>query len=172
MKRGHHILTSHCLVRSLVWRCDWTLLLRKRRWNDCHRPFGALGTNGNRLFFAWYRRIWLGKYVISTRRCHMPQNSSEYGVIARESSCSCNFSSWRYQLATMIVRFDTIRLFFWGYAKDRVYADKSSTLEHFKTNLRQIITEISLNMCQKVVKKVTSKESMLATLRVEAILLL
>ena len=34
-----------------------------------------------------------------------------------------NFSLWRYQLATMIMGFNTIRLFLCGYAKDRVYAD-------------------------------------------------
>ena len=43
-----------------------------------------------------------------------------------------------------------INFFLWGYAKDRVYADKLSTLEHLKTNIRQIIAEISPNMCQEV----------------------
>ena len=40
------------------------------------------------------------------------------------------------------MRFDIIRLFLWGYAKDRVYADKSSTLEHLKINIRQVMAEI------------------------------
>ena len=32
----------------------------------------------------------------------------------------------------------------------RVYADKSSSLEHLKTNFRQVVTEIPPNMYQKV----------------------
>ena len=77
----------------------------------------------------------------------MPHNSSEYGFIERDISWPRNFSSRRYQLATEIKRFDTIRLFLWGYAKDRVYADK-----HLKTNIRQVMAEIPPNMCQKVVE--------------------
>ena len=42
-----------------------------------------------------------------------------------------------YQLATKIMRFRTIRLLLWGYAKYRVYADKPTTLEHLKTNISQ-----------------------------------
>ena len=36
-------------------------------------------------------------------------------------------------------------------AEDCVYADKSSTLEHFKTKIRQVMTEILPSICQKVV---------------------
>ena len=43
--------------------------------------------------------------------------------------------------------FDNIRVFLWNHAKDRVYADKTSTLEHLKTNIRQVMAEISPNMC-------------------------
>ena len=50
------------------------------------------------------------------------------------------------------MRFDTIPFFLWGYAKDRVCADKPLTLKHLKTNIRQDMAEIPPNMCQKVVK--------------------
>ena len=40
------------LLLFLVRRFDWTLLFRKRRWNDCRRQFGALWSYNNRLFFA------------------------------------------------------------------------------------------------------------------------
>ena len=93
---------SNCWVLTLVRRCVWNLLLRKRQWKDCHRQFGPLWSYEN-------------------RRCHMPHNSSEYSFIAKHIF-------WRYQLAVKIMRFDAIRLFLWGYAKDRVCADKSSTL--------------------------------------------
>ena len=80
-----------------------------------------------------------------------------------------NFSSQRYQLVIKIMRFDTIRLcFLWGYAKDFVYADKPSTREHLKINIRQVMAGIPSNMCKKW-SKITFKESMLATLRVEVI---
>ena len=36
---------NHCLVLSLVRRCDWISLLRKRRWNSCQRQFGQMITN-------------------------------------------------------------------------------------------------------------------------------
>ena len=97
---------NHCLAHSLVRRCDWILLLRKRRWNDGHRQFGALWSDFS--FFVCYWRIRLGEYVFSTRLCHMPHNSSEYGFIVRDISWPLNFSSWRYQLATKSLRFDTI----------------------------------------------------------------
>ena len=42
--------------------------------------------------------------------------------------------------------------FLWGYVKDRIYADKPSTLEHLKTKIGQVMTEIPPNMCQKVVE--------------------
>ena len=42
-------------------------------------------------------------------------------------------------------------VFLWGYAKDRVYADKPSTLEYLKTNIRQVMAEISPNMYQKFI---------------------
>ena len=56
------------------------------------------------------------------------------------------------QLAIKIMRFDTIRLFLRDYAKERVYADKSSTLEHLKTNIRQIMAEIPPNVFKKVIE--------------------
>ena len=31
-------------MRSLVRRYDWTLLLRKRQWNDCQSQFGHMIT--------------------------------------------------------------------------------------------------------------------------------
>ena len=51
-----------------------------------------------------------------------------------------------------IMRFDIIRLFSWGYAKDRVYAHKHSTLKHLKIKIHQVMAEIPPNMCQKVVE--------------------
>ena len=102
---------SHCLVRSLIRRCDWTLLLSKRRWNDYHHQFGSLLPYDNRLLIAYFWRIQLGEYVVLTRRCHMLHNSSKYGFIARDISWKRKFSSWRYRLAT-IMWFHIIRLFF------------------------------------------------------------
>ena len=97
-------------------------------------------------FFACYWRIQLGEYAVSIRWCHMPHNSSEYGFITRDICWPCNFSSWWSQMATKIMRFDTNRLFSWGYANDRVFADKRTTLEHLKTN------KIPPNMCQNVIE--------------------
>ena len=95
----------------------------------------------------------------------MPHNSSEYDFIARDNSWQRNFSLWRYQLATKIIRFDTIRLFSWGYAKDHVYADKPSTLEYLKTNIREVMAEITPNMCQKVVENCLKRISACHTSR-------
>ena len=49
------------------------------------------------------------------------------------------------------MRFDIIRHFLWGYAKDRFYADKPSTFGHLKPNIRQVMAEIPPNLYQKVV---------------------
>ena len=45
-----------------------------------------------------------------------------------------------------------LNFFLLGYARDRVYAHKPSTLEHLKTNIPHVMFDISLNMCQKVVE--------------------
>ena len=37
-------------------------------------------------------------------------------------------------------------------SKDRVYADKPLILEHLKTNIRQVMAEITLNRWQKAVE--------------------
>ena len=42
--------------------------------------------------------------------------------------------------------------FLWGYVRDRVYADKTSILEHLKINIRQIMAEIRPNMCHIVIE--------------------
>ena len=47
--------------------------------------------------------------------------------------------------------------FLWGYAKDCVYADKPSTLEHLKTKIRQVMNEITPNKYQKMVRKLLQK---------------
>ena len=134
----------------MVQRCDWTLLLRKWRWNDCHRQ----SEHYSHTLTDFFSLLRLGEYIVSTRRCHMPHNSSEYGFIAIDTSWSCNFLSWRYQLAT-------IRFFLWGYAEDRFYADKPLTFEHLKTNLPQVMAEIPPNMCQKVCRKLPQKNQCL-----------
>ena len=67
----------------------------------------------------------------------MPHNASEYGrVIPRRGDInwppgSCNLTPL-------------------GYAKDRVYADKPSSLDHLKINIRQVVADIPPNMCQNV----------------------
>ena len=60
-----------------------------------------------------------------------------------------NFSLWRHQLATRIMRFDTVRLLLWGYEKDRVYADKPSTIDRLKTNFRQWMSKSVRKLPQK-----------------------
>ena len=42
--------------------------------------------------------------------------------------------------------------FFWGYAKDSFYADKPSTFEHLKSNIRLIMAALPPNMYQKLVE--------------------
>ena len=78
-------------------------------WLD-HHQFGTLWSYDNRLFCLLLKnttwRIWgFNKTVLHAK------NLSEYGVFARDSSWSRNFSSWRHQLATKFMRLDTIRLF-------------------------------------------------------------
>ena len=50
------------------------------------------------------------------------------------------------------MRFEPIRLFLWGYAKDRVYIDSPQILDHLKDNIRAVIGEIQPAMCRKVIE--------------------
>ena len=109
--------TSRKPTHYLLDHVDWTLLLRKRRWNYCHRQFRALWSCDNWFFFACNWRIQLGEYVVSTRRCDMPHNTTEYDFIAIDIPWLRNFSSFQYELATNIMLFDTIRLFWWAMRK-------------------------------------------------------
>ena len=52
-----------------------------------------------------------------------------------------------------------------SYAKNRVYADKLSTLEHLKTNIRHVMAEVPPNMCQKVVENYIKRINALNTWR-------
>ena len=61
--------------------------------------------------------------------------------------------------------FETITLFFGGYAKGRVYADKPATLEHLKANIRQVMAEIPPNMCQEVIENYLKRINALNTSR-------
>ena len=64
------------------------------------------------------------------------------------------------------MRFDTIRLFSWGYVKDRVYANKPSSLERLKTNIRQVMAETPPNnMCQKVIENYLKRFNVCITSR-------
>ena len=49
------------------------------------------------------------------------------------------------------MRFDTIRLFMW---KDRVYANKPSTLEHLNTNIRQVTAQSVVKSGRKLPQKI------------------
>ena len=52
--------------------------------------------------------------------------------------------------------------FLWGYAKDRVYANKPSTLGH---NIRQAMAEIPPHMSQKVVENYLKRNNACTTSR-------
>ena len=84
----------------------------------------------------------------------MPQNSSECGFIARDITWPSNGDMNWTPISCNLTPLDYL---LWGYAKDRVYADKPSTPEHFKTNIRQAIADIPSNMCQKVFENYLKK---------------
>ena len=95
----------------------------------------------------------------------MPDNLNEYGFMqktfpARVISFPCNIN-WPPRSYDLTL----LNLFLWGYAKDRVYADKSSTLEILKTNIRQVIVEIPHNMYQKVFEDYINRINACATTR-------
>ena len=54
------------------------------------------------------------------------------------------------------------------YANDRVYVNKTSTLELLKTNIRPVMAEIQPNMSQKVVEN-DLKRIIASTLGMEAV---
>jgi len=45
-----------------------------------------------------------------------------------------------------------LNFFLWDYAKDRVYANNPLTLEHLKNNICEVMAEIPVEMCQKVIE--------------------
>ena len=55
-----------------------------------------------------------------------------------------------------------LNFFLWSYAKNHFYANKPSTLEHLKTNIRQVM---AAQYVSKSLSKITSKGLILATLR-------
>ena len=62
------------------------------------------------------------------------------------------------------MRFDTITLFLWGYAKDCVYADKPPIFEHLKIKIRQIMAEIPSKLGREVLT-VSDPHKFIAELR-------
>jgi hypothetical protein len=47
--------------------------------------------------------------------------------------------------------------FLWGYLKGKVYANKPTTIEELKTNIRDEIAEISPEICSKVMKNMIER---------------
>lgn len=100
--------------------------------------------------------MWLGKYVVSTRLCHVPHNTCEYWLYwhrnftgdanwptSSRDSTPCNF------------------FFVWLHE----HADKALTLAHLETNSRQVMAEISPDMGEKVVENYFKNELKLAKIR-------
>jgi len=82
-----------------------------------------------KLFLVWNWRY--GQYVVSTR-CHKPHNTTHFGAIARKIPGTCDFKIWWCQLASKIMRFDAIGLFFVGLRKKSCLCGQSSHSWTFK----------------------------------------
>ena len=102
----------------------------------------------NKIFFRDEAHFTLGGYVVQNCRIWGSKNpkATKEGPLHPEKSL---FGAlFGYQDQAIRHHYTFLR----GYAKDRVYADKPSTLEHLKTDIRQAMAEMPLNMCQKVVE--------------------
>ncbi|GFS89329.1 transposase [Trichonephila clavipes] len=61
--------------------------------------------------------------------------------------------------------FNTARLFYVGYVKSLVYADKPQTLDHLEDNIRRVIADIRPQMLEKVIENWTSRLDYIRTSR-------
>ena len=89
-------------------------------------------------------RLWTGRYVVSTIRPIL--------TLLLEKFPERVITRWQRQLAAKVMRFGGVRLFLRGYAKDSICADISLTLEHLKTNIRQVMPRHPPK-CKKTVVK-------------------
>ena len=106
---------SHCLVRILVQRNNWTIFLRKWARRDRYSQWRSLSGHVKRIFV---HKNWRGGYwqhLVSTGRRYVPHSRSYTRCFA-----PCFWRSPYQQqswcrLATSELRFDTVGLLFVGY---------------------------------------------------------
>ena len=55
------------------------------------------------------------------------------------------------------MRFNTSRRFFWGYVKDKVYADAAQSIQELEEKIRDVIDEIEPQMCENVMENYIKK---------------
>ena len=84
---------------------------------------------------ARIRRYGSGRYLFATRRRYVPHKWRNHQSFARKVSRPSDFSKRRLQLAAEIMRFNTSRLFLWGYVQDKIYADAPQSIHTQKKYL-------------------------------------
>jgi hypothetical protein len=57
-------------------------------------------------------------------------------------------------MAGALSQFGTLLVFLWRYHKSIVYNDKRQTLQHLKNKIYQAITDISVDMLERVERNV------------------
>ena len=144
--------TSHCLVRSLGWRCDWAVRFRKRGRKCSNSEWLTLLQPDKEIFMTSIGRYRYGRHVVPAGRRNLSHCARNYWVVARKFSWPCHLTQKRSELATEVVRFDTVPLLFWGFMKSRIYANKPQTIPEFKVEIRSVIGKIEPQLCGKVIE--------------------
>ena len=140
--------TSHCLMRILVHRPNWTIFLWKWARRGHNSQWRLLSGHVERIFV---HNNWIGGYwqhLGSTGRCYVPHSRSYTRCFA---PCF-----WRphYQLQSWC-RLATSEL--WFDSLTECYADKPETIDALEENIREAIPDIKLHTIDNMLKNWTDR---------------
>ena len=119
-------------VRAIVVLLGW----RQWKFNICH---------------LWLLRLVVMERYTKEQRVIIAKTRYNMGKIMRKQFAKCHLTQWPSELATEVVRFDTVRLLsLGGFVKFRVYANKPQTIPELKAEIRGVIGETEPQLCGNV----------------------
>ena len=148
---------SHCLVWILGWRSDWAVLFWKwgRKCSNSEWHTVLQHDNGVSVTsIGWYG---YGRHVVSAGRRNLSRCAWNNWVVVRKFSWPCHLTQWRSELATKVVRFDTVWLLSLGVCEISCMCQQTTTIPELKVQIRRVSGEIEPQLCGNVIESLVKR---------------
>ena len=152
-------MKSHCMHNEPLFGADFGLaewmgvLFRKWGQKCSNSEWRMLSQHDNGIFVASIGRYGYGRHVVSAGRRNLSRCAWNNWVVVRKFSWPCHLTQWRSELATKVVRFDTVWLLSLGVCEISCMCQQTTTIPELKVEIRCIIGENELQLCGNVIKR-------------------